>query len=85
LDGVAPFSIVKGKKFRAVDSEEVPGEVVVSTEKLARGMTNDLILPVQYFVFDAILDVFCRYGEHFLLRKLADEESGDAIAYYLPA
>jgi hypothetical protein len=45
--------------LRAVDGEEVPGEVVVSTEKLARGMTNDLILPVQYFVLDAILDVFC--------------------------
>lgn len=50
--------------LRAVDGEEVPGQVVVSTEKLARGMTNDLILPVQYFVLDAILDVFCRYGEH---------------------
>lgn len=56
-----------------MDGEEVPGEVVVSTEKLARGMTNDLILPVQYLVLDAILDVFCRYGEHLLLRKLDDK------------
>uniref|UniRef100_A0A0A9GI97 Uncharacterized protein n=1 Tax=Arundo donax TaxID=35708 RepID=A0A0A9GI97_ARUDO len=37
----------------------LPGEAVVSTEKLARGITNDLILPVQYFVLDAIFDVFC--------------------------
>jgi hypothetical protein len=45
----------QGKKLSAVDGEEA----VVSTEKLARGMTNDLILPVLYFLLDAILDVFC--------------------------
>lgn len=35
---------------------EIPGKLVaVSTEKLESGMTNDLILVVQYFVLPAIV------------------------------
>jgi hypothetical protein len=60
---VSVFEGVFGQKFLnfvfSLHGKHVPGEAVVSTEKLARGMTNDLILPVQYFVLDAILDVFC--------------------------
>ena len=52
---------------------------MVSTEKLARGMTNDLILPVQYFVLAAILDVFCtRAVRPIFTWKLTDEESDAA-------
>jgi hypothetical protein len=40
----------------------LPGDDVVSTEKLARGTTNDLILSVQYLVLDAIFDVFCTWA-----------------------
>jgi hypothetical protein len=58
----------------------VPGEAaVVSTEKLARGVTNDLILPVQYLVLDAILDVLCKCA--LLLIFSQKKFSGDREVY----
>lgn len=41
----------------------IPGKESVSAEKFDNGMTNDLILEVQYFVLDAILELFCQREE----------------------
>lgn len=39
---------------------DIPGKEFVSAEQFDNGMTNDLILDVQYFVLDAILELFCQ-------------------------